>query len=212
MSEFLEKSKERKIRLQKERQDVQKTILEQIQDKETKKKSLAGLLTQKDSELEHLLKQFKTEDAKIVQQIGIMDETMKSISEFREKSVDQTGMLSEDQASTNSLKQGLVFQREELETFVAQLKSQVKGWSPELQKAFDEDKDQGRLVELIVSASAKKLILDLIQELQQYILTYQSGTTDASSAQSDTLEVIENGLESGQLSIQESLRQVVELA
>ena len=88
MSEFLEKSKERKIRLQKERQDVQKTILEQIQDKETKKKSLAGLLTQKDSELEHLLKQFKTEDAKIVQQIGIMDETMKSISEFREKSVD----------------------------------------------------------------------------------------------------------------------------
>ena len=212
MSEFLEKSKERKIRLQKERQDVQKTILEQIQVKETKKKSLAGLLTQKDSELEHLLKQFKTEDAKIVQQIGIMDETMKSISEFREKSVDQTDMLSEDQASTNSLKQGLVFQREELETFVTQLKSQVKGWSPELQKAFDEDKDQGRLVELIVSASAKKLILDLIQELQQYILTYQSGTTDASSAQSDTLEVIENGLESGQLSVQESLRQVVELA
>ena len=132
MSEFLEKSKERKIRLQKERQDVQKAILEQIQIKETKKKSLASLLTQKDTELEYLLKQFKTEDAKIVQQIGIMDETMKSISEFRGKSVDQTDMLSEDLASTNSLKQGLVFSREELEAFVAQLKSQVKDWSPEL--------------------------------------------------------------------------------
>ena len=57
-------------------------------------------------------------------------------------------------------------------------------------------------MELIVEASTKKLILDLIQELQQYILTYQSGATDTSTAQSNTLERIEQGIESGQLTIE----------
>ena len=104
MSEFLEKSKERKIRLLKERQDVQKMILEQIQIKETKKKTLAGLQARKEAQLESLLSQFKTEDERIMQQIAIMDETMRSISEFRDKSVDQTDMLREDQASTRALK------------------------------------------------------------------------------------------------------------
>ena len=87
---------------------------------------------------------------------------MKSIHEFRAKSVDQTHMLREDHVSTTALKQDLVFQREELESVATQLKSQVKSWSPELQKAFAENKDQNGLIELIVSSSTKKLILDLI--------------------------------------------------
>ena len=166
---------------------------------------MTSLQAARDSELESLFTDYKMEDDRIMKQVSIMEETMKSIEEFRDKSVEQTDMLREDHVSTTSLKQDLVFQREELEAFVVQLKQKVKNWSPELQKAFEEDKDQGRLIELIVVASTKKLILDLIQELQQYILTYQSGATDASTAQSNTLERIEQGIESGHLTAEEGL-------
>ena len=44
-----------------------------------------------------------------MKQVSVMEETMKSIREFRNKSVDQTEMLKEDQVGTTSLKQDLVF-------------------------------------------------------------------------------------------------------
>ena len=49
MSEFLDQSKERKIRLQKERQDVQKAIVAQTNIKEAKKKQLSDLNKKKES-------------------------------------------------------------------------------------------------------------------------------------------------------------------
>ena len=88
MSEFLDKSKERKIRLQKERQDVQKAIAAQTNIKEAKKKQLSDLNKKKESQLESLLRQHKTEESKVGRQIGVTGETMQSIREFRDKSVD----------------------------------------------------------------------------------------------------------------------------
>ena len=63
-----------------------------------------------------------------------------------------------------------------------------------------------------MSSSEKRLILDLIQELQQYILTNQSGTTDMSSIQSNSLEIIQYEIEQGQLSVKDGLIGVIQNA
>ena len=105
--------------------------------------------------------------------------------------------------------QHLVCQREEFETYVLQVRSQFKQWSPELQQAFDENKGQYKLADIIVKASERKLILDLIQELQQYILTNQSGTTEMSSIQSNSLEITQYQIEQGQITVQDGLSSVI---
>ena len=77
---------------------------------------------------------------------------------------------------------------------------------------FDEGASHEILINVLVSSSERKLILDLIQELQQYILTNQSGTTDMSSIQSNSLEIIQYEIEQGQLSVEEGLTGVIQNA
>ena len=68
----------------------------------------------------------------VEQQLMILEETLQKIGEFVASQEEQAQMLTEDITATSLLKQQLVCQREELETFDQQVKSQFKQWSPQL--------------------------------------------------------------------------------
>ena len=52
-------------------------------------------------------------------------------------------------------------------------------WSHELQQAYHEAEDpSAAILSHIVNTQSRKLVIDLLRELQQYMLSHASGTTD----------------------------------
>ena len=70
------------------------------------------------------------------------------------------------------------------------MKLQITVWTPEIQAAFENKLEKTKLIDLITKSQKKGLIIDLVRELQQYILSQCSGTTDSSTKNSTTLDQI----------------------
>lgn len=120
-------------------------------------------------------------------------------------------MLAEDLATSDSLQVDLVLQREDLESFHESLSLQF----PDLQtfrSRFNGQLDMSHLLEEIVYSKQRRLLTDLIRELQQYILSMSAGTTDTSVMQSDELEDIDCNISLQKISHEEAVEAIVEFA
>ena len=119
-------------------------------------------------------------------------------------------MLEEDRCGTQSSLANVVFQQEDLEVYLVQHKNRVTGWTEQLQKAYESN--SVNLNDFIVKNECQSLINNLIQELQQFILCNDTGTTDQSVFKSDSLERIQSNLDEGVSSIKQSLTDIVSFA
>lgn len=146
-----------------------------------------------------------------------------TLSAFIQQSSEQSCMLEEDLQGSACLEQQLVSQREELENYMDQLKAKMTTgciWSEQLQSAYEgavlqasDANHRQTLDEVILShivhIQSKKLVVDLVRELQQYMLSHASGTTDQSTQQSQALEEIEIDVTSGRTSVEKAMESII---
>ena len=215
MVQFLSKAQERVLRLSKEKRELQKVIHEQSEIQRSLKGRLEALRKRENTLIEREVSQLRREDQKLIDQIEVLRNAELTLDTFISEQKEQSCMLEEDLASSSQHEQSLVCQREDVETYCDQLKGKLAygcKWTPSLQRALEQQESEEALMQCIIDSHTRLLVMNLIRELQQYMLSNASGTTDQSNLQSSTLENFEAEAERPQVPIDQTLSKVIEFA
>ena len=124
-------------------------------------------------------------------------------------------MIEEDLAVSEGNKIEQIFQREELEHVIEKLKDKNEDLnfiSTQFKIQDLELLSWEQIIDMVLDIRQKSLLLDLIRELQQYILGMSSGTTDNSVLQSDELEELEYLIENKKIPLNQAVEVIVEFA
>ena len=124
-------------------------------------------------------------------------------------------MIEEDLAVSEGNKIEQIFQREELEHVIEKLKDKNEDLnfiSTQFKIQDLELLSWEQIIDMVLDIRQKSLLLDLIRELQQYILGMSSGTTDNSVLQSDELEELEYLIENKKIPLNQAVEIIVEFA
>lgn len=115
-------------------------------------------------------------------------------------------MILEDLVQSESIKMDLVFQREELESLIETLNNNNEDVKFVCEQQLQHNNnDWDSIKQSLINKKERNLLLNLIIELQQYILGMSSNTTDNSVMQSDDLEDLQMMLENGQIETDQAI-------
>eukprot|EP00347_Sterkiella_histriomuscorum_P009867 403339570 len=200
----------------------QKLISENENELQVLKMQKKGLLMSiemqkkvKTQELDMKVNPLKDEREKIQMHLDMLDENLRMLLQVKNQNENERMMIQEDLMVSESIKIDQVFQREELEGYLEKLKSNNEELNFITSQHRDINWEQNGMQEIIDSLvldKQKNLLLDLIRELQQYILGMSSGTTDNSVLQSDELEELEYLIEKRKIDLHQAVEVIVEFA
>ncbi|CDW75874.1 UNKNOWN [Stylonychia lemnae] len=162
-------------------------------------------------ELDMKIMPIKDEKEKVELHLEMLKENMRMLIEVKSQNENERMMIQEDLTVSESNKMELVFQREELEGYMEKIKYENCDLRFIAEQNLDL-KDWDIIIERLIDDKQKTLLLDLIRELQQYILGMSSGTTDNSVMQSDELEELEYLINKGKIQLSQAVDIIVEFA
>ena len=156
----------------------------------------------------------KDEKEKASMHMEMLNENLKMLIDVKNQNENEKMMIEEDLTVSEQTKMELVFQREELENFIEKIKEEIPDMRfimnlPSYGQHFD---NQDGIINELVEEKQKDLLLDLIRELQQYILGMSSGTTDNSVMQSDELEELEYLIQKKKIDFSQAVESIVEFS
>ena len=142
-------------------------------------------------------------------QISRYNGELDSLQEQKRVNDERLNMLQEDLVTSQALLFELVQEREHLEQMTGLTSMRALTERALLAKFLESQSNsstEAGLFKLILDHRKNQLLLALIRQLQQYMLSLNSGTTDASFAHSDTLDKLYLRIEEGLASVEEAVQ------